>query len=65
MLAMLESLHPGHAILLIEHDMGAVFCVADVITVLVNGAVIGGGNAQQVRASPELQRAYLGEGAHA
>jgi branched-chain amino acid transport system ATP-binding protein len=65
MLAMLERLRPGHAILLVEHDMDAVFRVADRITVMVNGAVIASGNPQEVRASPEVQRAYLGEEAHA
>jgi branched-chain amino acid transport system ATP-binding protein len=65
MLSMLERLRPGHAILLVEHDMDAVFRVADVITVMVNGAVIASGNPQEVRASPEVQRAYLGEEAHA
>ena len=65
MLAMLERLRPGHAILLVEHDMDAVFRVADRITVMVNGAVIASGTPQEVRASPEVQRAYLGEQAHA
>jgi branched-chain amino acid transport system ATP-binding protein len=65
MLAMLERLRPGHAILLVEHDMDAVFRVADRITVMVNGAVIASGNPQEVRSSPEVQRAYLGEEAHA
>lgn len=65
MLAMLERLRPGHAILLVEHDMDAVFRVADLITVMVNGAVIASGDPQAVRASPEVQRAYLGEEAHA
>lgn len=61
MLSMLERLRPGHAIMLVEHDMDAVFRVADLITVMVNGAVIASGSPQQVRASPEVQRAYLGE----
>lgn len=65
MLSMLERLRTGHAILLVEHDMDAVFRVADRITVMVNGAVIASGNPQEVRASAEVQRAYLGEQAHA
>jgi branched-chain amino acid transport system ATP-binding protein len=64
MLSMLERLRPGHAILLVEHDMDAVFRVADRITVMVNGAVIASGSPESVRSSPEVQRAYLGE-AHA
>jgi branched-chain amino acid transport system ATP-binding protein len=64
MLSMLERLRHDHAILLVEHDMDAVFRVADRITVMVNGAVIASGSPDAVRASPEVQRAYLGE-AHA
>ena len=61
MLAMLERLKPGHAILLVEHDMDAVFRVADRITVMVNGAVIASDVPQNIRANPEVQVAYLGE----
>jgi branched-chain amino acid transport system ATP-binding protein len=64
MLSMLERLRQDHAILLVEHDMDAVFRVADRITVMVNGAVIASGSPETVRSSPEVQRAYLGE-AHA
>ncbi|THC45225.1 ABC transporter ATP-binding protein [Massilia sp. Mn16-1_5] len=62
MLSMLERLRLDHAILLVEHDMDAVFRVADCITVMVNGAVIASGSPESVRSSPEVQRAYLGEG---
>jgi len=55
MLAMLERLRADHAILLVEHDMDAVFRVADRITVMVNGAVIAGGSPEAVRSSPEVQ----------
>jgi branched-chain amino acid transport system ATP-binding protein len=61
MLSMLERLRSDHAILLVEHDMDAVFRVADRITVMVNGAVIASGSPESVRSSPEVQRAYLGE----
>ena len=50
----------GHAILLVEHDMDAVFRIADRITVMVNGAVIASDTPEAVRASPEVQAAYLG-----
>jgi branched-chain amino acid transport system ATP-binding protein len=60
MLALLESLRAGHAILLVEHDMDAVFRAADRVTVMVNGAVIASGAPQEVRANPEVQTAYLG-----
>ena len=61
MLALLRELRPRHAILLVEHDMDAVFRVADRITVMVNGAVIASGTPDAVRADPEVQAAYLGE----
>jgi branched-chain amino acid transport system ATP-binding protein len=61
MLALLADLKTGHAILLVEHDMDAVFRIADAITVMVNGAVIASGTPDFVRHSPEVRSAYLGE----
>jgi len=61
MLALLDSLKATHAILLIEHDMDAVFRVADCITVMVNGGVIASGSPDFVRNSAEVRVAYLGE----
>ncbi|MDH5338553.1 MAG: ABC transporter ATP-binding protein [Rubrivivax sp.] len=61
MLDLLATLRDGHAILLVEHDMDAVFRVADRITVMVNGAVIASDAPDAVRRSPEVQAAYLGE----
>ena len=61
MLALLAELRPGHAILLVEHDMDAVFRIADRITVMVNGGVIASDTPQAVRANAEVQAAYLGE----
>jgi branched-chain amino acid transport system ATP-binding protein len=60
MLALLAELKAGHAILLVEHDMDAVFRIADRITVMVNGAVIASAAPEAVRASPLVQAAYLG-----
>jgi branched-chain amino acid transport system ATP-binding protein len=60
MLELLQELKSAHAILLVEHDMDAVFRIADRITVMVNGAVIASDTPQAVRASPEVQAAYLG-----
>jgi branched-chain amino acid transport system ATP-binding protein len=60
MLALLDELRTGHAILLVEHDMDAVFRIADRITVMVNGAVIASGPPEAVRSDPEVQAAYLG-----
>ncbi|MEO8345845.1 MAG: ABC transporter ATP-binding protein [Betaproteobacteria bacterium] len=61
MLALLVSLKAGHAILLVEHDMDAVFRVSDRITVMVNGAVIASDVPAAVRADPGVQLAYLGQ----
>ena len=60
MLALLAELKAGHAILLVEHDMDAVFRIADRITVMVDGAMIECGTPEAVRASPAVQAAYLG-----
>ena len=60
MLALLQGLKSKHAILLVEHDMDAVFRVADCITVMVNGGVIASGSPDFVRNSAEVQAAYLG-----
>jgi branched-chain amino acid transport system ATP-binding protein len=48
-------------ILMVEHDMDAVFRLADVISVLVGGRVIASGAPQAIRDDPEVRRAYLGE----
>ena len=60
MLALLAELRPGHAILLVEHDMDAVFRIADRITVMVNGAVIASDVPDGIRANAAVQAAYLG-----
>jgi len=61
MLALLRSLRDGHAVLLVEHDMEAVFSVADRITVMVNGTVIASGDPASIRLNREVRQAYLGE----
>ena len=61
MLTLLARLKATHAILLVEHDMDAVFRIADRITVMVNGAVIATGNPTEIRENPEVRTAYLGE----
>ena len=62
MLALLAELRPGHAILLVEHDMDTVFRIADRITVMVNGTVIASDTPDGIRNNAEVQAAYLGGG---
>lgn len=61
MLTLLEQLRPDHAILLVEHDMDAVFALADALTVMVNGQVIASGAPDAIRGDANVQAAYLGE----
>jgi branched-chain amino acid transport system ATP-binding protein len=60
MVDLLKRLRERHAILLVEHDMDAVFAVADLITVMVEGQVLESGPPAQIRASAKVREAYLG-----
>ena len=61
MVALLQTLKKDHAMLLVEHDMDAVFTRADRLTVMVNGCVIASGTPAEIRADAGVQAAYLGE----
>jgi branched-chain amino acid transport system ATP-binding protein len=61
LVALISSLKAECAILLVEHDMEAVFQLADRITVLVNGAVIATGSPEAIRNDPQVVAAYLGD----
>ena len=62
MLQLLVQLKREHAVLLVEHDMDAVFRIADRITVMVNGEVIASDLPERIRANRDVQVAYLGDG---
>ena len=62
MLELLAALKASHAVLLVEHDMDAVFRIADRITVMVNGEVIASDVPERIRTNRQVQIAYLGEG---
>jgi branched-chain amino acid transport system ATP-binding protein len=61
MVALLERLRGTVAMLLVEHDMDAVFRLADRISVLVSGRIIATGTGDEIRANMEVRRAYLGD----
>lgn len=63
MTAFLDGLRDEAPILLVEHDMDAVFALADRLSVLVYGRIIATGSVDEIRANAEVRKAYLGEDA--
>jgi branched-chain amino acid transport system ATP-binding protein len=58
---LLATLKGRYTLLLVEHDMQAVFALADTISVMVNGAIIASGKPQEIRHNAEVRTAYLGD----
>jgi len=61
MIALIGRVRAGVTVLLVEHDMDAVFRLADRVSVLVNGRVLATGWPDEIRSDPEVRRAYLGD----
>ena len=59
---LIHSLRGEQAVILVEHDMDAIFRLADRVSVLVAGAIVATGTPDAIRANPEVIRAYLGDG---
>ncbi len=57
---LLKQLAKEHTLVLIEHDMDAVFAIAEMLTVMVNGRLLATGPPDRIRANQEVQEAYLG-----
>jgi branched-chain amino acid transport system ATP-binding protein len=60
MVTLIKTLRHGRVVLLVEHDMDAVFAVADKLTVMADGKVIASGAPEDVRRHPAVRTAYLG-----
>ena len=63
--SLMSQLSQSYPLILVEHDMDAVFDIAHVLTVMVDGRVLASGPLEAIRNDPAVQEAYLGDGAEA
>jgi branched-chain amino acid transport system ATP-binding protein len=61
MVSLLQTLKRNYTILLVEHDMQAVFSLADRVSVLVYGAAVANGTPEDIQNNPAVKSAYLGD----
>ena len=61
MIALIKRIRAQVTVLLVEHDMDAVFRLADRISVMLNGRLIATGAPIEIRNNPEVKKAYLGD----
>jgi branched-chain amino acid transport system permease protein len=59
--ALLRKLAADHTVVLIEHDMDAIFAAADTLTVLVEGKLLAHGTPEEIRSNAAVREAYLGD----
>jgi branched-chain amino acid transport system ATP-binding protein len=62
--ALIRRVSEGRTLMIVEHDMGVVFGLADRISVLVYGKIVASGTPAEIRSNPLVREAYLGEEAH-